>query len=148
MQIGELAAALSVTTKTLRHYERIGLIPEAERTGAGYRVFSAAAMRRARLVVDLRRLGLSLEAIRGVLDADGPSLRVRVLGLLDQEVQRHALEIAVLQGRHDDLDARLRALLTEPGAGEACICAALMRPCDCDADEGRTPVSVGADKGS
>lgn len=131
MQIGELADALGVTTKTLRHYERIGLVPEAQRTGAGYRVFSARAARRAALVVDLRRLGLSLDTIRALLESQDGSLRQRLLGRLDEEVQRHALQIAVLQGRHDELDARYRALLTTSGAAPDCICAALLRPCHC-----------------
>lgn len=131
MQIGELASALGVTPKTLRHYERIGLIPAAQRTRAGYRVFTPEAVRRARLVVELRRLGLSLEAIGSLFEGDGRPLRKRLLSLLDQEVQRYALEIAVLQGRHDDLDARCRALLTTQGASPDCVCAALLRSCDC-----------------
>ena len=131
MQIGELAAALGVTTKTLRHYERIGLIPAAQRTGSGYRVFSEAAARRARLVVDLRGLGLSIEKIRSLLAAGDGAMRQRLMGLLEEELQRHALQIAVLQGRHDDLDARYRALLLAKDAPGDCICGALLRECDC-----------------
>lgn len=133
MQIGELARTLGVTPKTLRHYERIGLIPPARRTSAGYRVFPPEAVNRARLVVELRRLGLSLDAIGSLFEDDGRPLRKRLLSLLDQEAQRYALEIAVLQGRHDDLDARCRALLTTPGAAPDCVCAALLRPCNCAA---------------
>ncbi|MGI9490783.1 MAG: MerR family DNA-binding transcriptional regulator [Geminicoccaceae bacterium] len=132
-QIGELANALGVTPKTLRHYEKIGLIPEAERTDSGYRVFSAGAARRAGIVVGLRALDLSIDAIRQLLDeTDGRTLRQRMLGLLDQEVQGYALKIAVLQGRHDDLEARYHALLSTPTDEVSdCICAALMRPCTC-----------------
>ena len=133
VQIGELAKTLGVTPKTLRHYEKIGLIPEAERTGSGYRVFSADAAKRAATVVGLRALDLSIDAIRRLLDEpDGRSLRQRLLGLLDQEVQDYALKIAVLQGRHDDLEARYHALLSTPSKQDGdCICAALMRPCSC-----------------
>jgi len=132
-QIGELATALGVTPKTLRHYEKIGLIPEAERTASGYRVFSADAAKRAGIVVGLRALDLSIDAIRQLLDGtDGRSLRQRLLGILDQEVQDYALKIAVLQGRHDDLEARYHALLSTPNDKvNDCICAALMRPCSC-----------------
>jgi len=133
VQIGELASALGVTPKTLRHYEKIGLIPEAERTDSGYRVFSAEAARRAGIVVGLRALDFSIDAIRHLLDEpDGRSLRQRMLGLLDREVQDYALKIAVLQGRHDDLEARYHALLSTPAdKGGDCLCAALMRPCTC-----------------
>jgi DNA-binding transcriptional MerR regulator len=135
MQIGELASALGVTTKTLRHYERIGLIPPAQRARSGYRVFSPDAVRRARLVVDLRGLGLSIEKVRTLLAGGNGTMRRRLLGLLEEELQRHAIQIAILQGRHDDLDARYRALLTtrpaDSPAAPDCVCAALLRPCDC-----------------
>ena len=37
MRIGELAATAGVTTKTIRYYESIGLLPEPARTPSGYR---------------------------------------------------------------------------------------------------------------
>ncbi len=137
VQIGDLAKRLGVTSKTLRHYEKIGLIAEATRTDKGYRVFSAEAAKRAEIVVGLRTLDLSIEAIRRLLDDDdGRSLRQRLLGLLDREVQDYALKIAVLQGRHDDLEARYHALLSTPTQHDGdCICAALMRPCSCGVKE-------------
>jgi len=132
MHIGALARSLDVTTKTLRHYERIGLVPRAERERNGYRTYSTDAVRRARLVVGLRALGLSLEAIRELLVEDGRTLRQRLLGLLDQQIRDHALQIVILQGRHDDLEARYHALLSQPRpVASDCICAALMRVCDC-----------------
>jgi DNA-binding transcriptional MerR regulator len=132
MLIGELASLLGVTPKALRHYERIGLVPRAERTGNGYRDYSSKAVRRARLIVDLRSLGLSIETIQKLLVADSQSLRKRLLGVLDQQINEHALQISVLQGRHDDLVARYHALLTQPSSAPAdCICGALMRRCDC-----------------
>ncbi|MEL6963672.1 MAG: MerR family DNA-binding transcriptional regulator [Pseudomonadota bacterium] len=137
VQIGDLAKRLGVTSKTLRHYEKIGLIAEATRTDNGYRVFSAEAAKRAEIVVGLRTLDLSIEAIRRLLDDDdGRPLRQRLLGLLDREVQDYALKIAVLQGRHDDLEARYHALLSTPTQQDGdCICAALMRPCSCGQKE-------------
>lgn len=132
MLIGVLAKSLDVTPKTLRHYERIGLVPRAERQRNGYRTYSTDAVRRARLVVGLRALGLSLDAIRELLVDDGQSLRQKLLGLLEQQLADHALQIAILQGRHDDLEARYHALLSQPRPiAPDCICAALMRPCDC-----------------
>jgi DNA-binding transcriptional MerR regulator len=132
MLIGVLARSLGVTPKTLRHYERIGLVPPAERERNGYRTYSNDSVRRARLVVGLRALGLSLEAIRELLVDDGRPLRHRLLGLLDEQLRDHALQIAILQGRHDDLEARYHALLSQPEpVAPDCICAALMRVCDC-----------------
>src|SRR5262245_3325040 len=132
MLIGELAKLLGVTSKTLRHYESIGLVPPAERARNSYRTYSAAAVRRARLIVGLRSLGLTLDTIKALLIEDGRTLRQKLLGVLDQQIQEQALQISVLQGRHDDLNARYHALLSQPvSAAPDCICGALMRACDC-----------------
>ena len=132
MLIGELARELGVTSKTLRHYEAKGLVPPAERTAKGYRTYSTTAVRRARLVVGLRNLGLSLDVIEDVLRRDERTLRQKLLGVLDRQIQGQALEIAVRQGRYDDLDARYHALLSQPAEAHLeCVCEALLRRCDC-----------------
>ena len=133
MLIGELADALNVTPKTLRHYETIGLIPAPERGTNGYRSFGPQALRRAHLVVSLRKLGLSLDDVRTILTAnDGRSLRQRLMGRLDEQIADRDLRIAVLQGERDDLRARVDALIGTPRdrAGN-CICGAMLAPCDC-----------------
>lgn len=134
MLIGELAAELGVTGKTLRHYERIGLLPEAGRSANGYRFYSEAAVQSARRIVALRRLDLSLDEIRTAL-RDGPDAetRRRLVGLLSEKLHERNVEIAVLQGRRDDLEARLDALLQTPsGSPGTCICGLLLERCKCD----------------
>jgi DNA-binding transcriptional MerR regulator len=42
MRIGELVASAGVSVETVRYYERLGLIPEARRTGGGYRTYTEA----------------------------------------------------------------------------------------------------------
>ncbi|WP_233417124.1 MerR family transcriptional regulator [Halovulum marinum] len=135
MLIGEMAALLEVTPKTLRYYERIGLIAPPERGANRYRFYGPRAARRAQLVVSLRRLGLGLEEIRDLLDAgDGRSLRQRLLGRLDEQIRDRDLTIARLQGERDELQARYDALVGTPREREGdCICAALLAPCDCGA---------------
>ncbi len=41
LRIGEVAKLLGVTPKTLRHYEKVGLLRQPERTEAGYRLYCA-----------------------------------------------------------------------------------------------------------
>jgi DNA-binding transcriptional MerR regulator len=132
MLIGELAQRLGVTRKTLRYYETVGLVPPARRASSGYRTYPPEAVRRAHLVVGLRKIGLSLEQIQTVLTEDGRPLRQRLMGVLDRQIQEDTIKISVLQGRHDDLEARYRALLATPRERPAdCVCDALMRPCNC-----------------
>lgn len=132
MRIGDLANALATSTKTLRHYERAGLLPPPARQSNGYRVYDRHTVNRARLVIGLRRIGLSIEEVRTLLDGDEMGLRQRLLGLLDRHLQEIGLQISILQGQHDDLAARYRALLDAPKARPGfCVCAALSIPCTC-----------------
>jgi DNA-binding transcriptional MerR regulator len=126
--VGELAAALGVTPKTLRHYEKLGVVPPPGRGANGYRRYPADAVRRARLAVKLRALGFTLPAVRALLAAaDGQAMRSRLSSELDQKIQETALQIAVLQGRRDEMEARLLAVFDAPaGADAAAVCDAFL----------------------
>ncbi len=50
LRISELAALAAVTPDTLRYYERLGLMPAAARTGAGYRLYDRSALERVSLI--------------------------------------------------------------------------------------------------
>ncbi len=133
MRIGELARHLGTTTKTLRFYEQIGLLGPAQRSASAYRVYDAAAIETARLVIGLRHLELSIPELQALLRDDGSSTRrQRLLALMDERVRRMELELSVLQGRCDDLSARHAALLATPRSRPAgCICDALLQVCTC-----------------
>ncbi len=66
-RIGELAGRLDLNTQTIRYYERIGLLPEPERTEAGYRIYKEEDERRLNFVKNARNVGLSLGEIKEVL---------------------------------------------------------------------------------
>ncbi|MDT0278229.1 heavy metal-responsive transcriptional regulator [Blastococcus goldschmidtiae] len=68
MKIGELAAATGTTTKALRFYERVGLLPAPERTPAGYRDYSGDAVARLNFIRRSQSAGLALAQIREILD--------------------------------------------------------------------------------
>ncbi len=67
LQIGEVAQLLGVTTKTIRHYQKVGLIQEPERTASGYRLFSVHDLLRVQRIRRLQALGLSLKQIKIIL---------------------------------------------------------------------------------
>ncbi|MGI5212747.1 redox-sensitive transcriptional activator SoxR [Plantactinospora sp. CA-290183] len=68
LTIGELAARSGVAPSALRYYERLGLI-RAGRTGGNQRRFDRAELRRVSFIRIAQQIGVSLEDIRGALDA-------------------------------------------------------------------------------
>jgi DNA-binding transcriptional MerR regulator len=66
--IGVAADLLGVTVRTLHHWDEIGLASPSRRTPAGYRLYTWEDLERLSRVVAYREAGLSLDAIRDVLD--------------------------------------------------------------------------------
>jgi len=141
MRIGQMAAALGTTTKTLRFYERIGLLHTAARSESGYRLYDRAAMDRARLVIGLRRLDFSIDELQELLrDSGKMTTRQRMLSLMDEKLRDMYLQLGILQGRCDDLSARHEALLSVPrDRPPDCICDAMLRACTCGTTVARKP---------
>jgi DNA-binding transcriptional MerR regulator len=67
MRIGQLADQVGVNPKTIRYYESIGLIPEPDRTSAGYRIYAEADVDRVAFVRRAQQLGLNLDEIAEIL---------------------------------------------------------------------------------
>lgn len=68
MEIHELAERTGVSTKTIRYYEDISLLPPPARKTNGYRVYSEADVDRLRLVAGARRLDIPIAEIQEILD--------------------------------------------------------------------------------
>ncbi len=69
LRIGELSARHGLSTATLRYYESLGLLGEAERSPGGYRLFTSDDEERLRFILRAKALDLSLDEIRSLLDA-------------------------------------------------------------------------------
>jgi len=122
MRSGELAQLSGVSTDTLRHYERIGVLAKAPRTKSGYRQYPPSALDRVRLVRRAISVGFTLEELARVLrirDKGGtPCRQVRDLALAKLEgVERRLEELELvrdhLQMLLKDWDDRLAR--TAPG---------------------------------
>lgn len=127
MLIKTLSKQTRVPAKTIRYYEKIGVLPEAKRLPNGYRSYDESDVERLRLVAGARRLDLSLDEIKEII-----ALRERgeaPCTILLKRLDEKADEIA---GRIDELkrlEAELRQLhalgLTFPTddvEGKNCVC--------------------------
>ncbi|MDF2708800.1 MAG: hypothetical protein K0R62_4452 [Nonomuraea muscovyensis] len=103
MRIGELAALLGVSTRTVRHYHHQGVLPEPARRANGYREYGmrdAIALARVRRLV---QLGLSLgEARDAIADDQGRELP-EILAEIDADLARQEREIRVKRARLAEL---------------------------------------------
>ena len=124
-RIGELAKATGVSTDTLRHYERKGVLRSA-RSGNGYREYPENALERVRTIRQALSVGFTLDelsTIFKVFDGGGaPCQQVRSLAAQKLvEIENHLQEVTTL--RNDlratlkDWDARLTKTVLGQTAG-------------------------------
>ena len=69
MNIGEVSALTHVSIRTLRHYDKIGLLRPTQITEAGYRQYDDAALQRLHTILLFRELEFSLTDIQRIIDA-------------------------------------------------------------------------------
>ena len=124
LRIGEVAELTGTTPRTIRYYEEIGLLPGSSARAQGkHRCFTEADVDRVREILRLRDLlGLSLEQLSGLLDAesaraelrreyaetDDPAERRRIL---DQALVYIGTQLALVQARHRELEQLERELV-------------------------------------
>ena len=106
MNIGQAAKLSGVSTKMIRYYEQIGLIPQAIRSDAGYRHYSSSDMHTIRYIRRARDLGFSVEQIAELLvlwrDRDRASADVKAMAL--SHVAGLKAKIAELQAMAQTLE--------------------------------------------
>ena len=95
MRIGELADEVGVNPKTIRYYESIGLLPEPDRTDAGYRDYAPQDVQRLAFVRRATGLNLQLDEIAEIL-----ALRER-----DERPCNYVVDVA--RERVEQLDRRI-----------------------------------------
>jgi len=121
MLIGEVADATGVSTKTLRYYEREGLLHEPARTAGGYRDYQSQVIDRVGFIKQAQTAGLTLQQIGQVLAIrdDGHPPCAHVAKLVDQRLADVEQHLAALQQTRAEL-REVRSRLDE------------LEPVDCD----------------
>ena len=112
MRIGDLTERAEVTPRTVRYYERIGLIPPGEREGHGQHYYTEETLARLRKIDQLKILGLSLREIRDVIDLyftdpSGIQPKQQVLAILRRHLAETDQKIGALQQFRADLQAHV-----------------------------------------
>lgn len=115
MKIGQLAGRVGLSTKAIRYYETIGVLPEPERAPNGYRSYSPATAERIAFIRDAQTAGLSLEEIQTILDLrdSGEATCGHVIASLQShlnEVDRQMIELRRTKERLSEIVDRARSL--------------------------------------
>ena len=115
MKIGELAERAGTSVKTIRYYDRIGVLHPSERSNSGYRLYEEDALERFRFVRAAQAVGLRLGEIRQII-----ALRDRgeapcdfVADLIRRrasELDARIVELVALRDELRSLDRRARHL--------------------------------------
>jgi len=105
MRIGEVADRAGVPAKTVRFWEDQHLLPPPARTPAGYRDYDPAIVERLAFIRHAQAAGLTLDAIRQVLDVrdGGQPPCVHVTGLIAQRLAEVDARLAELTRTRDQL---------------------------------------------
>jgi DNA-binding transcriptional MerR regulator len=98
LSIAEVARLAGTTSRTLRHYDEVGLLPPSRVGANGYRYYDDAALTRLQRILLLRQLGLGIPTIAEVIERadDAAALRTH-LGWLRAESARIGRQIASVE---------------------------------------------------
>lgn len=109
--IGEAARLARVSPKMVRHYEAIGLLPAAGRTGSGLRRFSASQLHTLSFIARARSLGFPLREVARLLSLwhDRSRSNVEVRRLAEGNLAEIARKARELRSMTDALEALVEA---------------------------------------
>ncbi len=123
LKISELAERAGVNVSTVRFYERIGLVPDPQRSSSGYRLYDPGHEARLLFITRARRLGMSIEQISGLLGVwDGTNCgatRAHVVEQIDENLSEVRARVRELEAFAQQLVAA-RAELTETDTPAIC----------------------------
>jgi DNA-binding transcriptional MerR regulator len=125
LTIGELARLSGTAAKTIRYYERIGLLPQATRGNNHYRYYNQAQVQQLRFIRRTQALGLTLAEVGELMELAREvrcnELRAALDNLFARKIREYELKVAALKTLQ-------RGLQPEE---HDCACQAFVPDCDC-----------------
>ncbi len=148
-RIAEVAERTGFSTPTLRYYEDIGLMPAAERTGAGYRSYDDTALERLRFISRAKQLGCTLDEIKDLSTTwtaeECAPVQHRLRGLVGTKLTEAEQQISELQALATQLRATAGLLAAQPVDGpcdDSCGCISDPTPRSAPVTLGAKPIDV------
>ncbi|MDD2850869.1 MAG: MerR family transcriptional regulator [Desulfuromonadaceae bacterium] len=111
MQISDLAEMLGITTRTIRLYEKLGLVEPPKRTDGRVRYYEKADVKRFKFVLKVKELGLSLEEMKELAQLFDQEQKVpekimpRLIELLDTHLLSIKQKVSTLQSLEKEIAA-------------------------------------------
>lgn len=133
MLIRELAQRTGISTKTIRFYESVGLLPHPQRASNQYRLYTEADVELLRFIRGARALGYPLAEIAQLLAVreNGSMTCQQVLTFLDTRLSDIEQRIADLQAVQNTLECIRFVAISRPQpltCDDQCICHFLVEP--------------------
>lgn len=120
LSIGELAERAGCTVQIIRHYEKIGLLPEPRRTGGNRRIYSEDQASRLVFIRHSRELGFSLDDIRQLLSlSDQPDQSCEQV---DDIAREHLTGVQERLTRLRSMERELKRMVRECSGGNVADC--------------------------
>jgi DNA-binding transcriptional MerR regulator len=107
-KIGDLARITGLSIKTIRYYERRGLLEPPSRTEAGYRLYGSEEVARLQFIQRAKLLGLTLEEIRELVELATRCNEGEIVPRLEEVLEAKLLET---EQKIEDLSAFRENLL-------------------------------------
>ena len=121
--VGALARMLGVSPDSIRHYERIGILPLAQRSSSGYRVWDPHAVEYIKWIASAKRAGLTLSELAKIFQkyrsGIAPCRDVRdLLTQKQMDLDAQIAEMSELRRKLQGVLARWNTRLRHTAAGD------------------------------
>lgn len=119
MQISDLAETLGITTRTIRLYEKLGLVEPPKRTDGRVRYYEKTDVNRFKFILKVKELGLSLEEVKNLTQLYDQEHQVpvtimpRLIERLDTHLKNIKQKVSALQSLETDITAYRKRIVDQ-----------------------------------